>query len=377
VWAVVPGPPAPGGDGQLDAVACAGIGDCWAVGSDGGSPAESVTDGTALIEQGTSTGWSIVAGPAPSPSPVNGSSALSAVTCVAAADCWAVGYSADANLNDSTLIEHYAGGGWTVVASPTPAGGGELTGIGCASADDCWAVGYSTDASFNQQPLIEQYTGSGWTIVSGPQPTGTSGQLAAVTCVSAADCWAVGYTGVTGGTPLTLIENYADGGWRIVPSPKGSGSDEPSSLESVTCAGATDCWAAGSDNAGDTWNALLEEYSGTGWNIVSNPPLSTSTESWLEALAAVTCAGEGTCWAAGALESGLAGSGSADEYTLIEEYAGGAWTVVSSPNPPAATGVALAGIACATASDCWAVGSYDDDEGNPQPLIEQALSPAP
>ena len=64
----------------------------------------------------------------------------------------------------------------------------------CVSASDCWAVGYLWPGS-TYQTLIEQWDGSAWAIVASPNTSSThTNVLQGVTCVSAADCWAVGYS---------------------------------------------------------------------------------------------------------------------------------------------------------------------------------------
>ena len=61
-----------------------------------------------------------------------------------------------------------------------------------------------------------------WNTVVG-SPEVASSSLNGVDCVSATDCWAVGYTGVLGGHPTSLIENYNGTIWSLVaivpPSP--------------------------------------------------------------------------------------------------------------------------------------------------------------
>ncbi|MGP8160146.1 MAG: hypothetical protein ACLQGJ_02825 [Candidatus Dormibacteria bacterium] len=369
-WTLVSSPNAPGSaNSQLNAVTCVEAGDCWAVGNAGDSDGGPVTNGATLIEQDTGAGWSIVSSPNP---PGDTDSRLLAVTCVSADDCWAVGYSTDADLDNYTLIEQDAGSGWTIVSSPTPSGGGQLNGVSCAGAGDCWAVGYTTDTNLNEQTLIEQDTGSGWSVVPSPHPSGnTSSQLNAVTCVGAADCWAAGYSGINGNNPLTLIEQDTGGGWSIVPSPNGPDSDAPSALDGVSCAGAGDCWAVGTYGADNAWHALIEQDTGGGWSVVSSPTVSISTGGWLDALSAVTCVTAGDCWAAGLLESGLTESGSANQFTLIEQWTGGGWSIASTPDPAGGMSIALSGVTCPSEDDCWAVGSYQ--AGNDvQTLIEQA-----
>jgi hypothetical protein len=81
--------------------------------------------------------------------------------------------------------------------------------VTCLSATDCWAVGFNIGS--NGRALIEHYTGSNWAIVSSPN---TPGDLNGVTCVSAGDCWAVGINTIGNGQPL--IERKAGSSWATV-----------------------------------------------------------------------------------------------------------------------------------------------------------------
>jgi hypothetical protein len=306
-WSVVPSPnpPAASTNDMLQAVACANAGDCWAVGTNAatGPP-------QALIEQNTGSGWSILA----SPSPVgNQQDELNGVTCVSVDDCWAVGYYTDSAGNQDTLTEQYTGSGWSIVESPNPPGsgiGGSLSAVTCAAADDCWAVGAYGGGGATLGTLIEQYTGSGWTIVPGPGASDRDGsQLNAVTCVSADECWAVGYE-QTGQEPL--IEQYSGAAWSIITSPDPR-TDGDNALSGVTCPSAGDCWAVGGDNmTGDPEN-FIDQYTGTGWSLVASPEPSTGSR-----LAGVTCASSTACWAVG--DSGVDTEVGLSRTTLVEQY---------------------------------------------------------
>jgi hypothetical protein len=191
---------------------------------------------------GASAGWSIVSNSTTAAE----NSGLTAVTCVSADDCWAVGGSAT-----GTLIEHYGdGGGWTAVSSANATDGakGELQAVTCAGAGDCWAVGVSLTATSGAQTLIEQYQGSGWSVVASPNPADGSGpQLNSVSCDGAGDCWAVGWFVDAPGSTRTespLIEQDQGSGWSIAPSPNLS-SNSDTQLQAVTCVSAGACWAVG------------------------------------------------------------------------------------------------------------------------------------
>ena len=188
-------------------------------------------------------------------------------------------------------------------ARPTPAlrsatQHNALRGVTCVSASECWAVGYYlTDNA--AQTLIERWDGTSWTIVSSPN-TSTSdyNSLSGVTCVSASDCWAVGYYAITGSVLQTLIERWDGTSWAIVSSPNTSTS-QSNFLYSVTCGPASDCWAVGYyivDAVSNLNQTLIERWDGTSWAIVSSPNTSASQSNLLYS---VTCGSTPDCWAVG------------------------------------------------------------------------------
>jgi hypothetical protein len=268
---------------------------------------------------------------------------LSDVTCVTSSDCWAVG-----SYSGGTLIEQYTGTSWAVVSSPNPGGypDSELLGVACISSTDCWAVG-SYDTSLSEDTLIEQYDGTGWSVVSSPNPSASmDSSLSGIACAGASDCWAVGSYYNANDDEVTLIEQYTGTGWSIVSSPNPSASTD-SSLSGVTCVDSGDCWAVGT--AGPPFETLAEHYGGTAWSIVSTANPVDGTPS---SLSAVTCVSSDDCWAVG---SSTAGSG-----VLIEQYASDAWSLTSGQAPDGASDFVLSGVTCVSADSCWAVGSYSD-----------------
>src|SRR5437868_6514112 len=90
-----------------------------------------------------------------------------------------------ANPVNKTLIEHWNGSAWSVVASPKGSGGDQLTGVAAVSASNIWAAGTG-----NARTLIEQWNGASWSIVASPNPGSVSDELVAVAVVSANNVWA-------------------------------------------------------------------------------------------------------------------------------------------------------------------------------------------
>ncbi len=299
--------------------------------------------------------WSIVTSANTSSSQNNG---LNDVTCVSANDCWAVGSYTNSNNQSQTLIEHYDGTAWSIVDSPntSPLRPNVLNGVTCVSANNCWAVGDSLtqDAlgDLFDQTLIEHYDGTTWSIVTSPNVSSNQVNiLNDVTCTSATDCWAVGSFYVMVGIVVnsqTLVEHYDGMLWSIAVSPNnpptGTGASLWNVLTSVTCPSANNCWAVGYYYNGTVYQTLVEQYAGTAWSIVTSP--NSRSSQWNQ-LSHVTCASTTTCWAAGFVSTGQ---------TLTEKYDGTAWSLVTPKADTSQPGV-LYGVACANATDCWAVGN--------------------
>lgn len=185
--------------------------------------------------------WSIV--PSPNARATETSDYLYGVACVSTNDCWAVGYSYN-GISSDTLIERWDGTSWSIVASPHP-GDTEsvLNGVSCVSASDCWAVGYYFNGSA-YETLVERWDGNSWAVVASPNPPSMGPTyFTSVTCVSTSECWAVGVS-FPGSVRQTLIERWDGNSWAIVASPNSSPTQH-NLLSSVTCVSASDCWAVG------------------------------------------------------------------------------------------------------------------------------------
>ena len=113
--------------------------------------------------------WSVVPTPNPSSSPNDN---LPGVACTSTSDCWAVGSASSGVGLSQTLAEHWDGTAWSIVTTPNAGTSEEnfLYGVACISASDCWAVGYSVVSGFVADTLAEHWNGSAWSIVTTPNP---------------------------------------------------------------------------------------------------------------------------------------------------------------------------------------------------------------
>jgi len=344
-WALVTAPDVPALPSNfLDDVACVSSSDCWAVGFNFyGNVARSET----MHWDGSS--WNIVASPNTA---LDRNNYLGHVTCLSASDCWAVGNSSDdIGTETQALSMHWDGNAWSnITVSPIDTSQSAETvfeGVACNSTSDCWAVGFSLIQDY--AGLIEHWNGTAWALVPTPPLSDPSARsiFYDVTCTGASDCTAVGVqwtTALTGsGLYQTLVAHYDGTSWSVVSSPN-TATDQDNILSAVTCAAANDCWAVGSDT--NYSQALIEHWDGASWSMVNAPQVGSI-------LNAVTCVSTSDCWAAGPYYTP-----NPPAHTFLAHWDGNAWSQVSSPNTNQTDSDYLAGIACVSSADCWAVGQY-------------------
>jgi hypothetical protein len=296
---------------------------------------------------------------------------LTGVACPSTDDCWTVGsYSPLGGTGDQALTEHWDGSSWTVVTAPDPlAGGDDLNGVACISSSECWAVGGQNDGA-GGPTLTERWDGTTWTAV--PSPSDRAGALYSVTCVSTADCWAVGGVsrafgiGVVGGT---LVEHWNGASWSIVNAP----SQIPTSsngqqyraenLDAVTCVAASDCWAVGYAETGNSADSLVEHWDGRTWNLVSTP--NPVGYNWL---ADVACVSSTDCWIAGGQGAGSTGNYNSFQDGYFLHWDGTAWRVVATPMPNGSHEQPIS-VRCLSGNECWSVGTRISASGGaPSPI---------
>jgi hypothetical protein len=318
---------------------------------------------TRASDTSTATKWSIVG------TPNDISQDLRATACNSTSDCWAVGTYSNGSAAQ-TLIEHWDGISWKIVDSPNSGGGNNrnfLLSVACSSSSDCWAVGFTDNAGSDGlefRPLTLHWDGNRWTIETAPSASSgpnSPNQLYSVTCSSSSECWSVGQYGKPyDGTYYTLIERWDGQSWTAVSSPNLPHNDDfthINSLNGVTCASASDCWAVGSTDT----QALVEHWNGSTWTIVTSPSINNVPPPILNS---VTCTSSSKCWAVGNYQP----IGAQDTQPLIERWDGTSWSIVAAP---ASRGTGnLSGVACAGASECWAVGT---DEYASSGLVQKAI----
>lgn len=245
----------PKGFNDLFNVTCTSAANCWADGDDGHSiGSNDVT--LNLVEHWNGRHWSLSRTPEPGGTGAGDSNGLGAIRCTSAKSCWGVGsYGKIATGSDKFENEvlHWKGRKWVAVSVPSP-GTSEmgtvesgLNAISCTSANRCWAVGLTTDATAYRSEALHSSDGK-WRVVPTPNPsTGTNAlsALSDVSCTADTNCWAVGvYDNVA---DLNQVLHWTGHKWLLVtvPQPGGTASESSNELSADFCVTAKDCWAVG------------------------------------------------------------------------------------------------------------------------------------
>lgn len=145
--------------------------------------------------------------------------------------------------------------------------------------------------------------------------------------------------------------------WRIVSSPNTT-YPPYNSLSAVAALSPGNAWAVGgSFTDGGPVRSLIQQWDGSAWRIVSSPG-----SDFLTGVAAISA---NDVWAVGSLSSHQP-----RPTTLIAHWNGTKWSLVASPNPGPLSDT-LNGVVAVATNDVWAVGESVTGNNTTQPLIER------
>ena len=146
-----------------------------------------------------------------------------------------------------------------IVKTPNPAKFSNLAAVACLTAKNCYAVGSASPSSnftATMQTLIAHWNGSAWArVASADLASAPRNTLLGVSCPSATSCVAVGDSR-NAQADHTLVKRLTGNAWSIEPSPDPAGAIA-ASLHSVVCTSATACVAVGDSTDPRT---LVEQY---------------------------------------------------------------------------------------------------------------------
>lgn len=314
-WQIVSSPIAPSSsDNYLTGLKVISQNDIWAVGY---YKDMNQTVSRTLTEHWNGHVWSVVG----SPNKGTGNNQLLGVSASSSSDVWAVGNFYNTNSGTyQTLTEHWNGSSWNVIYSPLAPSSSDnyLSAVRAIASNNVWAVGYAYAISGKPaHTLIEHWTGSSWSVVASPNKGTDNNLLSSVSSISASDIWTVGfYVTTSGGVSVakTLTEHWNGSAWSVVGSPNASSSINH--LNGVIALSSNNVWAVGfsitNDNPRQT---LIEHWTGSSWHIVSSPNTGTG-DNVLNAVTKVP--GTTQAWAVGSFNMTRFGG---PQLTLIEHYA--------------------------------------------------------
>jgi hypothetical protein len=222
-----------------------------------------------LVETWNGTSWSERA----AFSPGKYATWLTAISCVAASWCTAVGGVANAYIDGppgsgipfaQPVAEHWTGGRWitsTLPGVPIEDGSkrkqaGTATGVSCTSPSFCLASGYFQETQSAESPhaFAGQWNGRSWTnAVSG---LSRFARIGGVSCQSSSECVAAGtaYGGPEAtGRSKPLVADWNRGRWSGVSlplTPAASGGRWSGGLVGVSCVPSAGCTAVGGQPSG-------------------------------------------------------------------------------------------------------------------------------
>jgi len=188
----------------MDGVSCAAVTNCVAVGDyawgQSAQPSPKYRD-QVLAERWNGRSWRLL--PTVNVGHVD---QFSAVSCVSASHCTAVG----ASQQQFPLAERWNGVSWRVEPMPTVSSIGyvQLTGVSCPASTFCVAAG-----NYQGLPITETWNGTKWRIAELPQPPNDNhfAELNAVSCASPSSCVAVGMSGLG----RSFAEVDTNGTWHV------------------------------------------------------------------------------------------------------------------------------------------------------------------
>src|SRR5208282_5094837 len=143
-----------------------------------------------------------------------------------------------------------------VAALSGASGGSAVDAVSCRPAGNCAAGGsYSSDGD-EQAFVVSEKNGSWGKAVEVPGSAalnlGASGGVNSVSCASAGNCAAVGYYRGAGGAPQAFVVSENHGSWGTAIQVPGSAAFGTTTFASVSCASAGNCAAAGYSGSAST-----------------------------------------------------------------------------------------------------------------------------
>ncbi len=277
---------------------------------------------------------------------------LLGVAAASPTDVWAVGARAAGPRAFHSLVEHWDGRRWRVVATPDV---GELVGVATLGSDDVWAASNGRDADAFGAGVFLHWNGAVWRRVAAA--AGPRVSLSGLAAVGRSDVWAVGTTSAGHG----VIERWNGRSWhvaRVRAFARLTYDRRQVELTGVVARSPADVWVAGTispdprSGRRDFTRALVLHWDGHSWWRVPGP----QPGRYLDTVASIGIDGGGRIWLGGTFETDRPNGHIVAFGSLLAVREGGRWVTSTLPGSyrHADTPVSIAG---SRPGDLWAVGS--------------------
>ena len=304
----------------------------------------------------------------------SGPNSVSSVSCASAGNCTAGG---NGDKQPFVVSEKNGTWGKTIevpglaaLAAGSPDG---VSSVSCASAGNCAVAGYygtAPAAAF----VVSEKNGSWGTAIEVPGSEALGGMtLASVSCASAGDCAADGFFGDRyGEAPLgPLVVSEKNGTWGKAILVPGTNADARNGASAVSCPSPGNC-VAGGDLAPAIerpYQAFVaSEKNGTWGKAFEVPGLTALNAGGNADVQSVSCASAGNCAAAGSYQDG-----SSHQQAFVVSENNGSWSkAIEVPGSAALnTGgfAQVVSVSCAPAGYCAAGGEYSVPSGDEEPFV--------
>jgi hypothetical protein len=303
-----------------------------------------------------------------------GSAALTSLSCTPAGYCAAGGFFAHAFV----VSERSGSWGKAIEVPGLGAAGSAVDSLSCSSAGNCAAGGSYSKNGSGQAFVVSERNGSWRRAIEVPGSAsldvGGYAGINSVSCATAGNCAAVGFYYATGtGTapgPQAFVVSERNGSWgKAINVPESPAqAHEPVTVDSVSCATAGNCAAAGSYGGGfAALEALVvSEKNGTWGKAIVVRGTATGARN---GATSVSCGSAGNCVAGGDFAPGIEEPYQA--FVAVERN--GSWgKAIEVPGSAALNSggnAAVLSVSCESARNCAAGGLYRDRSGHQQAFV--------
>lgn len=200
------------------------------------------------------------------------------------------------------FADTWNGSKWTEAAAASPDAPGipDITGLRCFSTKDCLAAGVSVTMAGYNLAFVATWNGKTWTKQKALVPGGVFVQVIGLSCVSAKSCAVVGTsTNFPGTSAFGFVEMWNGKVWKETKfqAPKG---DTLAITLGVSCVSAANCVAVGAVGTAKTGAAAAPSWNGKHWAALKVPaPAKGDMSEFLD----VSCPKAATAWPSARLAS--------------------------------------------------------------------------